>query len=73
MGATATITRKQQHFIEFDHRNTVLLDDGEKLIYTHGKFKEFAAARGVKVINCTRGGMLEVYPRMQSEDVLAKV
>ncbi|MBQ7214877.1 MAG: DUF115 domain-containing protein [Synergistaceae bacterium] len=71
LGCDCNYAQKQQHFIEFDHRNNIPLGDGERLIYTHGKFKEFADSHGVKVINCTRGGMLEVYPRMQLEEVLA--
>ena len=71
LGCDCNYDQKQQHFIELDHRNVIPLNDGGKLIRVHEKFKEFADARGVKVINCTRGGMLEVYPRMQLEDVLA--
>ena len=33
-------------------------------------FKEWAEKKGFKVYNCTRGGMLEVYPRKSLEEVL---
>lgn len=32
--------------------------------------KKYADAHNIKIINCTRGGMLEVFPRMKLEDVL---
>lgn len=42
----------------------------DKMIVGYQKAKEYAELHGIKIINCTRGGMLEVYPRMQLEDVL---
>ncbi len=71
LGCDCNYRQEKQHFIEVEHRNTIPLNDGEKLIHIHGEFKKFADSHGVKVINCTRGGMLEVYPRMPLEDVLA--
>ena len=32
--------------------------------------KEYADAHGIKIVNCTRGGMLETFKRMKLEDVL---
>ena len=32
--------------------------------------KEYADAHNIKIVNCTRGGMLEIFPRMNLEDVL---
>lgn len=32
--------------------------------------KEFCEGKGVKIVNCTRGGMLEVFPRDSLENVL---
>lgn len=40
------------------------------MIAGHYEFKKFADSLGIKIVNCTRGGMLEVYPRMNLEDVL---
>lgn len=34
------------------------------------KAKEYADSHGIKIINCTRGGMLDVYPRKSLESVL---
>ena len=34
------------------------------------KAKEYADSHGIKIINATRGGKLEVFPRMQLEEIL---
>lgn len=51
---------------------TAPLTAGEKLIKAHSEFKKFAESVGVKVFNCTRGGMLEVYPRVELKNVLKR-
>lgn len=63
---------KQNHFMENGH-----VEDSQKLagsadrnIFSHCEIKKFCDARGVKVYNATRGGCLEVYPRIQLEEVL---
>ena len=56
--------------METGHIDPYAMNAGERLIYVHSKFKEFADNHGVKVVNCTRGGMLEVYPRIALEEVL---
>ncbi len=33
-------------------------------------YKEYANKNGIKIINCTRGGKLEVFPRLQLEEVV---
>lgn len=42
----------------------------DKMIVGYQKAKKYADSHGIKIINCTRGGMLEVYPRMSLEEVL---
>ncbi len=72
LGFDCNYRQSQQHFIEVDHRNVINPSDGERLLLVHAGFREFADARGVKVVNCTRGGMLEAYPRMTLEEVLGR-
>lgn len=72
LGTDCNYNQDKQNFIDngtTDPNRNIL---GNKLIYTHSLFKEFADAHGVKVVNCTRGGMLEEYPRMNLEDVLKR-
>ncbi len=70
LGCDCNYKIPKAHFIEHGVKDAVADIVGERLIYCHKKFKEFAESRGVKVFNCTRGGMLEVYPRKKLEDVL---
>lgn len=72
LGCDCNYNGNSQHFIEHGQFDPYALGAGERLIYVHSKFKEFAEAHDVKVVNCTRGGMLEVYPRMNLENVLGK-
>lgn len=44
----------------------------DKMITGYKAAKEYADSNGIKIINCTRGGMLEVFPRMSLEEVLGK-
>ena len=71
LGCDCNYRQKKQHFIEFSHRDKIYDFTGDRMIYIHEKFREFADAHGVRVVNCTRGGMLEAYPRMALEDVLS--
>ena len=70
LGTDCNYNQKQQNFIDNGTKDPNRGILGNKLIYTHSLFKKFADAHGVNVVNCTRGGMLEVYPRMAIEDVL---
>ena len=70
LGTDCNYNQKQQNFIDNGTKDPNRGILGNKLIYTHSLFKEFADTHGVKVVNCTRGGMLEVYPRKTLEEVL---
>ena len=70
IGTDCTYNNNKSHFIDHGVKDSHALLAGKRLIYCHGKFKEWADSKGVKVYNCTRGGMLEVYPRKKLEDVL---
>lgn|SRR5574344_580477 len=72
LGCDCSYTGPKAHFIEHGVRDPNAGIMGDRLIYTHSLFNEFAKKHGVQVFNCTRGGMLEVYPRKSLEDVLNK-
>ena len=63
---------QKNHFVDFGHveSDEKLATSKDRNIFSHGKFKEFADAMGVKVFNATRGGQLEVYPRVNLDDVI---
>ena len=74
LGCDCNYDSGRRHFIEYEpvKYDTSIETASERLIRIHGEFKKFADSIGVKVINCTRGGMLEVYPRKSLEAVLSK-
>ena len=41
-----------------------------KLIVGYEEVKKYADSHGIKVYNATRGGVLEVFPRVKLEDIL---
>ena len=70
LGCDCNYNQKKQHFIESGHIDPKASIMGDKMICGHIEFKKFADKKGVKVINCTRGGMLEVYPRKNLDEIL---
>lgn len=72
LGCDCNYNQPKSHFIEYGHHDPKASIMGDKMILAHAEFKKFADNIGVKVYNCTRGGMLEVYPRIKLEDVLGK-
>lgn len=60
----------KRHFIETgvdDHRFATA---GERMIFAYEEAKKYADSHGVKIYNATRGGMLEVFPRVDLDEVL---
>lgn len=70
LGCDCNYNQEKKHFIESGHVDPKYTVMGNKMIYGHYMFKEFADKIGVKVINCTRGGMLDVYPRKSLDDII---
>lgn len=70
LGTDCNYNQAKQNFIDNGTKDPNRNILGNKLIYTHSLFRRFADEHGVSVYNCTRGGMLEEYPRKTLEDVL---
>lgn len=70
LGCDCTYQGNKKNFIEHGAIDPNFDIAGLRLIYIHSLFKDFANKHGVKVFNCTRGGMLEEYPRKTLEEVL---
>lgn len=45
-------------------------DEVEKYIIAHKAVKKYADSQGIKIYNATRGGALEVFPRVDLDDIL---
>lgn len=61
---------KKNHFVEsgFVDRRAYL--NYERMTAGYEEVKKYVDKHGIKVINCTRGGMLEIFPRMNLEEVI---
>ncbi|RGN35273.1 DUF115 domain-containing protein [Bacteroides oleiciplenus] len=71
LGADCTYLGQKQHFIETGNYDPTFESATERLFASYGEAKKFAENRGVKIFNATRGGCLEMFPRVRLEDALA--
>lgn len=62
---------QKQHFIEHGHLDPKFLTAGERNIVSYKVAKEYADSHNIKIINATRGGMLEVFERKKLEEILS--
>lgn len=72
LGADCSYSGNKLHFIEHGSNSTLLDKATEMLFTSHREAKKFADSHDIKIFNATRGGMLEIYPRVTLEDVLAR-
>lgn len=72
LGADCTYMGEKQHFIEHGNYDPSAAEATDRLVAAYSAAKEYAERHGIKIVNVTRGGCLELFPRMQLEDVLAK-
>lgn len=70
LGCDCNYNQPQSHFIPYGYRDPQAAVMGDKMLAGHAAFRQFAEARGVRVFNCTRGGMLEAYPRVPLEEIV---
>lgn len=71
LGADCSYKRgEKNHIVDSGNDDKNEEKNHDKMIIGYKVAKKYADEHGIKIINCTRGGMLEVYPRMALEDVL---
>ncbi len=70
LGCDCNYNQPKTHFVDYGHKDPKFSIMGDKMIQAHYEFKKFADKCGVKVVNCTRGGMLEVYERETLEQII---
>ena len=61
---------EKNHFVESGFVDKNAASNPQRMRVGYRKAKEYADAHGIRIINCTRGGMLEVFPRETLETVL---
>lgn len=70
LGCDCNYNQPKSHFLPYGYHDPKAAVMGDKMLQAHAAFRRFAQARGVRVVNCTRGGMLEVYPRVPLEEIV---
>lgn len=64
---------KQTKIYAVDHGKKVDQDVGNKMLLTYEIVRNYEEKCGFKVFNATRGGMLEVFPRVCLEEIIVNV
>lgn len=72
LGADCSYLGEKQHFVEHGHMEQSPIEQAAKMQVSYSVAKEYANKHGIKIVNVTRGGCLELFPRMQLEEVLAR-
>lgn len=70
LGADCTYVGEKEHVVDCGVEDRSRKYATPKLIAGYERVKEYADSHGIKVYNATRGGVLEVFPRVELEDVL---
>tara|TARA_B100000795_G_scaffold84546_1_gene61423 strand:- start:2600 stop:3430 length:831 start_codon:yes stop_codon:yes gene_type:complete len=65
-------TNGKQHFVESGFFDKQAASVGERMIYAYTVAKKYADKKGVKIYNSTRGGMLEVFERINFDILFNK-
>jgi len=60
----------KNHFIEYNLRDRRIETAGKRNLVGYNKIKEEAKKSGVEIFNATRGGSLEVFPRVNLDDIV---
>lgn len=73
LGADCSYTvGSKNHFVESGYIDKNANLNHDKMIKGYEAAKKYADEKGIQIINCTRGGMLEVYDRKSLEAVLKR-
>jgi len=70
IGADCSYLGEKQHFIEHGVYESNPADITQKLFASYGTAKKYAEKNGISIVNVTRGGCLELFPRANLEDVI---
>lgn len=63
--------RQKNHFVESGFVDKNAYRSYDRMMSGYIAAKEYADRNEIKIINCTRGGMLEIFPRCTLEEVLS--
>lgn len=72
LGADCNYMGKQQHFIESGHFDPGYQEAAKRMLASYEYARKYCESHPVKIFNATRGGCLELFPRVNLEDVLVR-
>ena len=70
LGADCTYMGKQHHFIETGVVDPGYKEASDRLFASYGEAKRYAEANGIKIYNATRGGCLELFERVDLDEIV---
>ena len=62
---------KKQHFADFGHYDASTLTARDRILFAYQYAFDFLKDTDVKIYNATRGGELEIFPRVDLDEVLS--
>ncbi|KJS71089.1 MAG: hypothetical protein JL56_15685 [Desulfotomaculum sp. BICA1-6] len=62
--------KTKHHFSDYGHYDPTYKTAGQRMIFAYKKARAYADSHNIKIYNATRGGMLEVFPRVDLDEVL---
>lgn len=72
LGADCNYLGQKQHFIETGHYDPGAQYASDRMFASYKVAKQYADTHGIRMYNATRGGYLEIFERVNLEDVLLK-
>ena len=72
LGTDCTYTGPKEHFVDSGVEDRSRKFATPKLVTAYEVAKEYADKHNIKIYNATRGGVLEVFPRVDLDNVLTK-
>lgn len=70
LGADCNYNQEKKNMVDIGVKNPNAPILGDRMIYAYTVAKEYADSHGIQILNATRGGMLEVFPRVRLEEIL---
>lgn len=72
LGCDCGYSGDKHHFIEHGVKDPNFESAQERMFFSYRIAKQYADADGIKIFNATRGGALEIFPRVKLEDVVGE-
>ena len=63
---------KKQHFVDFGHYDPSTLTARDRILFAYQYAFDYLKETNIKIFNATRGGELEIFPRVNLDEVLGE-